>query len=49
MKDAHFIADAEKAAMEIDIVTPEEIDALLKKAFATPPEVVETIRKAMGR
>jgi hypothetical protein len=49
MKDKEFLAEAEKASMEIDIVGPEEIEALLKKAYATPREVVETVRKAMGR
>ena len=49
MKDATFLSEAQKQALDIDVVSAEESEAVLKRAFATPAEVVATVRKAMGR
>jgi hypothetical protein len=40
MKDPEFISDAAKNQMEIDPLTGVEIEALLQKAYASPPEVI---------
>ena len=48
-KDADFIADAKKSGIDIDIVTGDEIDSLLHRVYATPPDVVELVRKAVGQ
>jgi tripartite-type tricarboxylate transporter receptor subunit TctC len=40
MKDADFIAEAEKLQMEIEPLTAAEIDRLLATAYATPPPIV---------
>lgn len=40
MKDADFLADAERNQMEIEPLTGAEIDAFLTKAYASPPEVI---------
>jgi tripartite-type tricarboxylate transporter receptor subunit TctC len=47
-KDAEFLADARKVGIDIDIVTGEEIDTLLRRVYATPPDIVELVRKAVG-
>jgi tripartite-type tricarboxylate transporter receptor subunit TctC len=47
-KDADFLADAKKSGIDIDIVTGDEIDSLLHRVYATPPDIVELVRKAVG-
>jgi tripartite-type tricarboxylate transporter receptor subunit TctC len=47
-KDADFVADAKKSGIDIDIVTGDEIDSLLHRVYATPPDIVELVRKAVG-
>ncbi len=49
IKDAEFIAEAVKAGLGIDPVSAEEAEAIVRKAFATDPAVIEMTRKAMGR
>jgi hypothetical protein len=41
MKDPAFLADAEKSRLEIDPVTGEEMEAMIKQAFATPKAQVQ--------
>jgi len=47
-KDPEFLADAKKVGIDIDIVTGEEIDTLLRRVYATPPDIVEVVRKAVS-
>ena len=47
MRDPEFLADAKKANVDIDVVTGDEIDTVLKRVYATPPETVEAVRKAI--
>jgi tripartite-type tricarboxylate transporter receptor subunit TctC len=47
MKDPEFLADARKSKIEIDAVTGEEVDSSLHRAYATPPDIVELVRKSM--
>jgi hypothetical protein len=47
-KDAAFLAEAKKLQMDLEIVTGEEIDTLLKRVYATPTEIVEVVRKAIS-
>lgn len=49
MKDPNLLADAQKINAEINPATAAEVEALLKRIMAYPPEVVERTRKAMGR
>jgi tripartite-type tricarboxylate transporter receptor subunit TctC len=49
VKDPHLLADAEKSRAEIELVSGDEIEELLKKSLATPPKVVERLRQAMKR
>lgn len=47
-KDEQFLGEAKKLRMDLDIVTGAEIDTLLKRVYATPPEIVEIARKAIS-
>lgn len=49
LRDAAFLADAEKANLEVDPLTGEEIHALLREIYATDPSVVEQIRELVNR
>jgi len=41
MRDPEFLADAEKSQLEINPVSGDEIEKLVKEVYATPPEVVQ--------
>ena len=41
MKDPAFIADAEKARLDLDPMTGEEVEATIKEAYSTPKELIE--------
>ena len=45
MKDAAFLDDARRQHAEIDPVSGQEINALLDRVYAAPPEVVTRIRE----
>ena len=47
MRDSEFLADAKKANVDIDVVTGDDITTILKRVYATPPETVEAVRKAI--
>lgn len=47
-KDGEFLAEAKKMQLDIEIVTGEEIDTLLKRVYATSPEIVEVVRQAIS-
>jgi hypothetical protein len=46
-RDPRFLADAEKEQLEIELVTGEEIEAILTRLYQTPPAVIERARRAM--
>jgi tripartite-type tricarboxylate transporter receptor subunit TctC len=48
MKDADFLADAKKSSFDIDPVTGQQIEALLKQVYATPKDLVEKAAKAIA-
>jgi hypothetical protein len=45
LKDPQFLADAEKQHMEINAVTGEQVDALVRKIFAAPSELQARARE----
>lgn len=47
MKDPQFLADAEKARMEIMPVSGEEVQALVKKMFRAPANIVARAKNAL--
>lgn len=49
LKDPAFLEDAVKRRAEVNLVTGEEIDALLKSAAQAPKDVIEVVKAALGR
>lgn len=49
LKDPALLAEAEKMRVEINPATAAEVEALLNRIMAFPPEVVERTKKAMRR
>lgn len=49
LKDPALLAEARKINLEINPATGAEVEALLKRVLAYPPNVVERTKKAMGR
>jgi tripartite-type tricarboxylate transporter receptor subunit TctC len=49
LKDAELLKDAERSRMEIDLVTGEEVDALLKTVSGTPADVLARVKQVLGR
>jgi tripartite-type tricarboxylate transporter receptor subunit TctC len=49
VKDPALLADAEKGKMEIELVTGEEVEQIIRNAYATPKPIVEAVRDAMNR
>ena len=49
VKDPALLSDAEKGKMEIELVTGEEVEQIIRNAYATPKPIVEAVRDAMNR
>jgi tripartite-type tricarboxylate transporter receptor subunit TctC len=49
MKDKDFLADAQKMNLDIDIATPEQVEALLIQFANYPKSVIEKAKAAIGR
>ncbi len=47
MKDPEFLAEAEKLKLDIDALSGEKVQELVKTAMATPPDVVARVKKAL--
>jgi tripartite-type tricarboxylate transporter receptor subunit TctC len=48
MTDPAFLAEAKGRGLDVDPLTGEQVLALLKDAYATPPDVVQQAQKVMG-
>ena len=48
MKDPAYLAENEKAKLEVNPLTGEEVEALVKEAAATPADVAKIVRDAMA-
>src|SRR5262245_51124561 len=49
MQDREFLADAQKINLDIDVATPEQVEALLRQFADYPKTVIEKARAAIGR
>lgn len=49
MKDPDFLVETKKKRLDIDPTTGDEVEALTKEVMSQPPEVVERIKKMMGK
>jgi tripartite-type tricarboxylate transporter receptor subunit TctC len=48
LKDPMFLADAQKALLEVDPVTGEEMEELLRRAYATPKALIQKAAEYSG-
>src|SRR5262245_16618181 len=49
MKDPDFLTETKKKKLDIDPTTGEEVETLTKEVMSQPPEVIERIKKVMGK
>jgi hypothetical protein len=49
LKDAETLAEAQKLGIDVDPVSGETMNTLLKGIYDTPPEVVAKVRELAGR
>ena len=49
MRDPDFLAETKKKRLDMDPTTGDEVEALTKEVMSQPPEVVERIKKMMGK
>ena len=49
MVDPDFLADIKKRGLEVDPTTGEELEKLAKEVMVQTPEVVERVKKLMGK
>jgi tripartite-type tricarboxylate transporter receptor subunit TctC len=49
MKDAAFLADAEKGKLDISPQTGEEVQKLVETLYASPPQIVARAKAVLGR
>jgi hypothetical protein len=48
MKDPAFVAEAEKSLFDVDPLTGEEMERILRQAYATPKELVQRAAEFNG-
>jgi tripartite-type tricarboxylate transporter receptor subunit TctC len=48
LKDPEALAEAKQGRMEVDPASGEELEALVKEIFDSPPEVVERVKKILA-
>ncbi len=49
MKDPDFLAETKKKKLDIDPTTGEEVEALTKEVMSQPKDVIERLKKMMGK
>lgn len=49
LKDPDFLKEAEKGMLEIDLVTGEEAEGVVRTAASAPPQVIERVKSLLGR
>jgi tripartite-type tricarboxylate transporter receptor subunit TctC len=49
LTDPDFLKDAEKTGLEIDLVTGEEAEGVIKAGASTPPAVIDRVKSLLGR
>ena len=48
LKDPEVVAEAKKGRMDVEPTSGEELEALVKEIFDSPPEVIERVKKLLG-
>jgi tripartite-type tricarboxylate transporter receptor subunit TctC len=49
LRDPALLQEAQRARLDVSLVTAEEVDALLKESANTPREVLDRVKQALGR
>jgi tripartite-type tricarboxylate transporter receptor subunit TctC len=49
MADPGFLADIKRRNLEVEPSTGEELEKIAKEVMAEPPEVIERMKKLMGK
>ena len=49
MKDPEFLAETKKKRLDIDATTGEDVESLTKEAMSQSPEVIERLKRMMGK
>ena len=49
MRDPDFLKEAEKAKLDVDLVTGAEVDTVLKNAATAPAQVIDRLKQALAR
>jgi tripartite-type tricarboxylate transporter receptor subunit TctC len=49
LKDPEFLKEAAKAKLDVDLVTGEEVDQVLKEAAGSPEAVIARVKQALNR
>jgi hypothetical protein len=49
LRDPKFLAEAERLALEIDLVPGETLQVMVERMFGSPRDVVEAARRAIGQ
>jgi len=49
MSDPEALAEAKKGRMEVDVTSGEELEALVKEIFDSPPDVIERAKKMLSQ
>jgi tripartite-type tricarboxylate transporter receptor subunit TctC len=49
LRDPEFLAEADRLALEIDLVTGKTLQTMVERMFGAPREVVEAARRAIGQ
>jgi tripartite-type tricarboxylate transporter receptor subunit TctC len=47
MKDPALVADAERAKLDLDAISGDEVQALIAKVYATPDRIVKRVKQAL--
>jgi hypothetical protein len=47
LKDPEYLAEAKTMKMDVDPMTGEDMEALIRKIYATPPALVDRVKMAL--
>ncbi len=48
LKDPGFLDDIKKKRFELDPISGEELEALVKEVMTQPPEIIDRLKKLLG-
>jgi hypothetical protein len=48
LKDPAFVDDIKKKRFELDPISGEELDAMVKEIMTQPPEIIDRLKKLLG-